>query len=65
MSTEKHRTRKKRTFSCAWCDGVDEMMQGCLTDDAGFSECLARMKNMQDEFCGRNKSDVYSEKRWK
>lgn len=64
MSTEKNSNSKERTFSCEWCEGIDEMMKGCFPDDAGFSECVARMQKMRGKHCSQREGDVSFKNRW-
>jgi hypothetical protein len=63
MCAEKNSTRKKRAFACCNLDGIAEMMKDCFPDDAGYSECLARMKEMQDKHCNPKTDDAASEDR--
>lgn len=51
MCAEKNCKWEKRTFACCNFDGIAEMMKDCFPDDAGYSECLAKMKEMQDKQC--------------
>ncbi|UCD66237.1 MAG: hypothetical protein JSW69_01005 [Deltaproteobacteria bacterium] len=63
MSSEKNSNRKERNFACCSFDGISEMMKDCFPDDAGYSECLARMKEKQDKHCSQKSDDAASEDR--
>jgi hypothetical protein len=51
MCAEKNSNRKEKGFTCCNFDGVTEMMKGCFPDDAGYSDCLARLKERQVKHC--------------
>jgi hypothetical protein len=57
MCAEKNNGKKRRTFAVGCCDGTFEMIKDCFPDDAGYSDCLARMRNNRRKFCGRNDGD--------
>ena len=57
MCAEKNNGKKRRTFAVGCCDGTFEMIKDCFPDDAGYSDCLARMRNNRGKFCGRNDGD--------
>ena len=64
MSTEKNTNREEKIFSCKWCEGIDEMMKDCFPDDAGFSECIARMQKMQGKHFSLREGDVPLKNWW-
>ncbi len=61
MHTEKNSKERKRTFTCCDCEGIDEMIKGCFPDDAGYSACLAMMKEGRGKFCGQKSGDAVNE----
>ena len=63
MCAEKNSNRKERAFACCNFDGIAEMMKDCFPDDAGYSDCLARMKEMQDKQCSPKTDASASEDR--
>ena len=63
MCAEKNSHRKEKIFSCCNFDGIVEMMKDCFPDDAGYSACLAKMKEMQDKHCRQKTDDAAPEDR--
>ena len=53
MCAEKNNNRKENDTGCRWCDEMAKMMRGCVTDDAGYTDCLARMNKNLGRSCGR------------
>jgi hypothetical protein len=53
MSREKNNGSGKNDWWCCWCDEIGKMMRGCVTDDAGYTDCLARMNNNLGRSCGQ------------
>ena len=51
MCAEKKSNSKEKTFACCNFDGIAEMMKDCFPDDAGYSDCLAKMNKMQGKYC--------------
>ena len=39
------------------CDGKAEMMKNCCPESMGGSDCIAKMKEMKDKFCGQKNDD--------
>ena len=63
MGTGKNNNRKGRTFDCCNCNEITEMMKGCFPDDAGYSNCLARINGYRGKFRIRKAADTASENR--
>ena len=63
MCEEKKNDRKTKAFSCCDCDGITEMMKDCFPNDAGFTDCLARMNGDWEKFCGQKADDAASKDR--
>ncbi len=61
MCAEKNNDEKGSTFDCCDCQGITEMMKGCFPDDAGYSDCFAKMKEMKEKFCGQKTGDAAKE----
>ena len=51
MGAEKNNDKKRKAFVCGCCDGTFEMIEGCFPDDAGYTDCLARMNENRGKFC--------------
>ena len=43
MCGENKNEKKAKIFSCCGSEGITEMMKGCFPDDAGFTDCLAKI----------------------
>jgi hypothetical protein len=56
MCAEKTNDKNGKTNGISCCDGMAEMMN-CCPDGTSGSDCIAKMKEMKDKFCGQKTGD--------
>ena len=57
MCAEKNNDKNEKGSASSCCDGMADMMKNCCPDSVGDSDCMTKMKEMKDKFCGQKFDD--------
>jgi hypothetical protein len=57
MCAEKNNDKNGKGSASGCCDGMADMMKNCCPDGVGDSDCMNKMKEMKDKFCGQKSDD--------